>query len=60
MERRSADLPDIHWSLTTGNAEVEFAGGDKGDALIVAVRCQGAGTVSRWAGKPGRSQLRLM
>ncbi|MGW3341436.1 hypothetical protein ACWDCL_28640 [Streptomyces sp. NPDC001009] len=31
--------------VTTGNAEVEFAGGDKGDALIVAVRCQGAGTV---------------
>ncbi|WP_202448817.1 hypothetical protein [Streptomyces sp. SID2999] len=30
---------------TTGNAEVEFAGGRKGDALIVAVRCQGKGTV---------------
>ncbi|MGW3115429.1 hypothetical protein [Streptomyces sp. NPDC001091] len=31
--------------VTTGNAEVEFAEGGKGDALIVAVRCQGEGTV---------------
>ncbi|MGW5048843.1 hypothetical protein [Streptomyces griseoluteus] len=30
---------------TTGNAEVGFARGRKGDALVVAVRCQGAGTV---------------
>ncbi|MFF9373470.1 hypothetical protein ACF1BB_02835 [Streptomyces griseoluteus] len=31
--------------VTTGNAEVGFASGGKGDALIIAVRCQGAGTV---------------
>ncbi|MEV7200605.1 hypothetical protein [Streptomyces griseoluteus] len=31
--------------VTTGNAEIGFAGGEKGDALIVAVRCQGAGVV---------------
>ncbi|MFJ9543621.1 hypothetical protein ACIRPX_41265 [Streptomyces sp. NPDC101225] len=30
---------------TTGNASIEFSGGKKGDALIVAVRCQGKGTV---------------
>ncbi|MFJ3642582.1 hypothetical protein ACIPRD_22860 [Streptomyces sp. NPDC090108] len=32
-------------TATTGNAEVGFAKGRKGDALIVAVRCQGKGTV---------------
>lgn len=30
---------------TTGNASVTFSKGKKGDALIVAVRCQGKGTI---------------
>ncbi|MFE7170071.1 hypothetical protein [Streptomyces sp. NPDC057616] len=30
---------------TTGNASIEFSKGKKGDALIVAVRCQGEGTI---------------
>ncbi|MEU5093831.1 hypothetical protein [Streptomyces sp. NPDC020996] len=30
---------------TTGNAAVEFQAGKKGDALIVAVRCQGKGEI---------------
>lgn len=32
-------------SATSGNADVPYAQGRKGDALIVAVRCQGEGTV---------------
>ncbi|WP_242625544.1 hypothetical protein [Streptomyces sp. BK022] len=39
------ETPAGRQGVTTGNAEVEFAGGRKGDALIVAVRCQGAGAV---------------
>ncbi|MGV9273960.1 hypothetical protein [Streptomyces griseosporeus] len=30
---------------TSGNADVPYASGGKGDALIVAVRCEGEGTV---------------
>ncbi|MFF4254973.1 hypothetical protein ACFY1L_27570 [Streptomyces sp. NPDC001663] len=30
---------------TTGNASIEFGQAKKGDALIVAVRCQGKGTI---------------
>ncbi|WP_316748296.1 hypothetical protein [Streptomyces herbicida] len=32
-------------SVTNGNASIEFRKGKKGDALIVAVRCQGAGKI---------------
>ncbi|MFF0855501.1 hypothetical protein ACFYVM_31300 [Streptomyces sp. NPDC003280] len=31
--------------VTTGNASLAFSKGKKGDALIVAVRCQGAGKI---------------
>lgn len=31
--------------VTTGNASLEFSKGKKGDALIVAVRCQGEGQI---------------
>ncbi|MBY8345088.1 hypothetical protein LXH13_21450 [Streptomyces spinosirectus] len=31
---------------TTGNAGIEFSKGRKGDALIVAVRCRGKGTMN--------------
>ncbi|MFF4549709.1 hypothetical protein [Streptomyces sp. NPDC001435] len=31
--------------VTTGNASTAFSKGKKGDALIVAVRCQGAGKI---------------
>lgn len=32
-------------SKTQGNRSIEFDEGEKGDALIVAVRCQGKGTI---------------
>ncbi|MER8058941.1 MULTISPECIES: hypothetical protein [unclassified Streptomyces] len=32
-------------NATAGNASIDFGKGRKGDALIVAVRCRGAGTV---------------
>ncbi|UXY28825.1 hypothetical protein [Streptomyces sp. HUAS TT20] len=31
--------------VTGGNASIEFSKGKKGEALIVAVRCQGAGKI---------------
>lgn len=31
--------------VTSGNASIEFAQGKKGDALVVAVRCQGKGKI---------------
>ncbi|WP_336112601.1 hypothetical protein [Streptomyces sp. PTD9-10] len=43
---------------TTGNASIAFAKGRKGDALIVAVRCQGAGRI-KVAVRPVHASFRL-
>ncbi len=44
-ELNAGETPAGRQKATTGNAEIGFARGKKGDALVVAVRCQGAGTV---------------
>ncbi|WP_369170515.1 hypothetical protein AB5J49_23075 [Streptomyces sp. R28] len=36
----------VEQSETRGNRSLEFGKGKKGDALIVAVRCQGEGTIN--------------
>ncbi|MFJ6841571.1 hypothetical protein ACIQRE_02755 [Streptomyces griseoluteus] len=44
-ELDAGETPAGRRKATTGNAEIGFARGRKGDALVVAVRCQGAGTM---------------
>jgi hypothetical protein len=39
------ETPAGRQTVTSGNADIEFGKGEKGDALIVAVRCQGKGTI---------------